>query len=130
MANHTLGAIAIPAGCRWIDEFDWSPVESAAEYSITGALVIDTAERLAGRQITLEADDDKGWSGMTRAILLQIYAMAAVPGQQYTLTLADGRVFPVIFRPGEPPITARPLADRENPPADWPYIITLRLTEV
>lgn len=130
MANHTLGTIPIPSGCVWVDEFDWSPVESAQERSIGGALIVDVAPRLKGRPITLQADDGRGWNGMTRTVLSQLYALAATPGQQHELTLADGREFTVMFRPGEEPITARPIAVRELPPADWPYIITLRLTEV
>lgn len=128
--NHTLAGIAVHSGCRWVDEFDWSPVESSKEYGLTGALIIDHGVRQNGRPITLEASDEKGWNGMTRAILIQLYALTAQAGQTHALTLADGRQFDVAFRPGEEPITARPLADRENPPSDWPYIITLRLIEV
>jgi len=127
---HTLAGIPINAGCRWTDEFDWSPVKSAAEYSITGALLIDQGVRLAGRPLTLEASDEKGWKDMTRDRVIELRALAAQAGQTFPLVLADGRSFTVIFRPGEEPLAARPLADRENPPADWPYIITLRLTEV
>lgn len=128
--NHTLGAIALNAGCVWTDEFDWSPVEATKEYGLTGALIIDQAVRQNGRPITLAASEEKGWKDMTRTVVAQLYALTAETGQTYSLTLADGRTFDVIFRPGEEPITARPLRDRENPPADWPYIITLRLTEV
>jgi hypothetical protein len=42
----------------------------------------------------------------------------------------DGRSFDVIFAPGQDAITARPLADRESPPTDWPYIVTIRLITV
>jgi len=52
---HTLGAIQIPRGMVWVDEFDWNPVEKSIEYSITGALLIDSGVRLAGRTITLQA---------------------------------------------------------------------------
>lgn len=130
MANHQLGTIAIPPGCMWTDEFEWSPLETAKEYGLTGALIVDVAERQNGRPITLEASDEKGWLGMTRAKLKSLYALAAVPNATYPLILADGREFTVMFRPGEAPISARPLANRENPPDDWPYIITLRLIEV
>ena len=42
----------------------------------------------------------------------------------------DGRSFTVAFRPGDEPITARQVWDREVPPADWPYVVTLRLIEI
>jgi hypothetical protein len=127
---HSLAGISINAGCRWTDEFSWSPVKSSAEHSITGALIVDQGVRLAGRPITLEASDEGGWKDMTRDRVIQLRALTAQAGLTFPLTLADGRSFTVIFRPGEEPFDARPLADRENPPTDWPYIITLRLTEV
>lgn len=128
--NHSLAGISINAGCMWVDEFGWSSLQSAKEYSLTGALIIDQGVRTNGRPITLEASEEKGWKDMTRTVVTQLHALSEQPGQTFALTLADGRSFDVIFRPGEEPITARPLRDRENPPADWPYIITLRLTEV
>jgi hypothetical protein len=127
---HSLNGISIPAGCRWIDEFDWSPVVTDQAYSITGALLLDSAQRLAGRPITLQASEDRGWLGMTRTVLQQLHALTETPGAQYALQLDDGRSFTVVFRPGEEPISARPLGDNESPPDDWPYIITLRLTEI
>lgn len=130
MTTHTLDGLALPAGMIWQDEFDWAPALSAQEYSLTGALVIDAGTRQAGRPITLAASDDRGWSGMTRDKLITLRAKAAVAGATYALTLADGRSFAVAFRPGEEPITARQVWDREVPPADWPYVVTLRLIEI
>ena len=130
MTTHTLDGLALPAGMIWQDEFDWSPTLSAQEYSVTGALVIDAGTRQAGRPITLAASDDRGWSGMTRDKLITLRAKAAVAGATYTLQLADGRSFTVAFRPGDEPITARQVWDREVPPADWPYVVTLRLIEI
>lgn len=127
---HTLNDIEINAGCRWIDEFDWSPVVSAQSYSIAGSLIVDTGVRLAGRPITLQARDDAGWKDMTRVKVAQLAALAALPEEVLTLVLHDGREFSVRFKPGEEPMTARPLAGKECPEDDWPYIITLRLIEV
>ena len=125
MTTHTLDALALPAGMLWTDEFDWRPIESAAEYAVTGALIIDTATRQAGRPITLAAQADHGW--MPRTTLLALYALTAA-ATTHTLTLADGRVFTVAFAAGEP-ITAAPVSRPEIPPADWPYVVTLRLIE-
>jgi hypothetical protein len=130
MTTHILDGLALPAGMIWQDEFDWSPALAAQEYSLTGALVIDAGTRQAGRPITLAASDDRGWSGMDRTKVLALRAKAAVAGASYTLQLADGRSFTVAFRPGEAPITARQIWDRELPPADWPYVVTLRLIEI
>ena len=125
--HHTLDTIQIPRGLIWVDEHDWTPVESATEYSITGALLVDAGTRLAGRPITLQADTDAGW--MPRSTLLQLQALAAVAGAAYALTLADGRTFTTMFAPGQP-ITARPVARPELPTATHPYVATVRLIEV
>ena len=124
---HTLGLIQIPRGMVWVDEFAWQPVEKSAEYSITGALLIDSGVRLAGRTITLQADTDAGW--ITRATLLALQALAATPEGVHTLTLADTRTFTVQFAPGEC-IAATPVARPELPPSHHPYVATVRLIEV
>lgn len=125
--HHTLGLVQIPRGLVWADEFNWAEVERAAEYSITGALLIDAAVRQAGRPITLEGTDSAGW--ITRATLLQLQALAQDPGATHALTLADGRAFTVSFAPGTP-ITATPVARPELPPSHHPYVATVRLIEV
>lgn len=124
---HTLGAIQIPRGMVWADEFNWSEVERQAEYSITGALLLDASVRQAGRTITLEGADDAGW--ITRATLQALYALAQDPNATHTLTLADARVFTVAFAPGTA-ITATPVARPELPPSHHPYVATVRLIEV
>ncbi len=126
---HLLDTVQLPRGLVWVDEFAWRPVESSTEYTLSGALVIDSATRLAGRPITLQGSEDAGWRGMTRAVVLAVQALASAPGATYVLTLADGRSFDVAFAP-ENPFEARPLARPELPDADHPYVATLRLIEV
>lgn len=126
--HHTLGLVQIPRGLVWADEFNWAEVDRAAEYSITGALLLDAAVRQAGRPITLEGSDSAGW--ITRATLLQLQALAQDPDATHTLTLADARTFTVRFAPGGAPITATPVARPELPPSHHPYVATVRLIEV
>ena len=111
----------------WVDEFAWQPVEKSAEYSITGALLIDSGVRLAGRAITLQSDTDAGW--ITRATLLALQALAAAPEGVHTLTLANARTFTVQFAPGEC-LAATPIARPELPASAHPYVATVRLIEV
>lgn len=125
--HHTLGLIQIPRGLVWADEFNWTEVERAAEYSITGALLLDAAVRQAGRPITLQGSDSAGW--ITRSALQQLQALAQDPDATHALTLADGREFTVSFAPGTP-ITATPVARPELPPSHHPYVATVRLIEV
>lgn len=126
---HLLDTVQLPRGLVWVDEFDWRPVEASTEYTLGGALVYESATRLAGRPITLQANDDAGWLGMTRAVVQAVYALAEAPSAVYVLTLADGRSFDVSFAPDRP-FEARPVARPELPGADHPYVTTLRLIQV
>lgn len=127
MAGHFLAGIELPRGMLWVDEFDWSAVQKSVERSITGAQVIDAAAKLAGRPITLQGVRDQGW--IRRATLLAVQALADVPGATYTLKLADGREFEVMFAP-ENPIEAEPISRPELPASTHPYVATLRLLTV
>ena len=125
----TLGTIALPTDLHWSDEFDWSPVAQETEYTLAGALAIETGVMQAGRPITLEGGEDRAWA--TRATVLLLQAAAALPGETMTLTLNDARTFTVAFRHGDgAPVEARPIVAYNTPAAgDW-YAITLRLMEV
>lgn len=127
MAEHLLHNLPLPADMVWTDEFTWPTVVKSTEYTLTGALVVDSAQRLAGRPITLAGADDYGW--ITRATVDALRTLAsALPGQ-YVLTLADTRSFTVVFAP-EDPITAQPIVPIADPGADWWYVTTVKLIEV
>ena len=127
--HHTLGSIAVPRGMVWVDEFDWTPVEKAVEYSLTGSLLIDVGVRQAGRPITLQGSQESGWLTFTRSVLTALTAQAAAPEGEFLLTLADGRSFTVQFAPGNP-IEAQPIGRPELPDDNHPYVATVRLIEV
>lgn len=126
--THTLGAISLPSGMVWEDEFGWDKVQRSASYSVTGALILDVGTKLAGRPITLTAEADAGW--IRRGTLRALYELVeGDPAARHTLTLADGRSFTVTFAPDGAPIVATPIGRPELPPDEWPYYITLRLIE-
>lgn len=81
---------------RWSDEFNWNPVEQTVERTITGAMVVSAHARQAGREITLEPEDDNS-AWMSRATVEQLRNWAAVPGQELELTLR-GEARDVVFR--------------------------------
>lgn len=93
MRTHTLGAIAIPEDVWWTDEFAWTPVERAETRSLTGARIVQLGVKQGGRPITLESNPRGGW--VPRATVAALQAQRATPGEQITLTLADGRTFTV-----------------------------------
>lgn len=130
MITLTVGAttLTLPPDLDWTDEYAWAPVVQEANYSLTGALVVESATRQTGRPITLEGDDDRAW--VTRATLDTLRAWAAQPGLVLTLSLR-GATRPVMFRHQDAPVleTAMILF-YGDPTAGNYYRITLKLMEV
>jgi len=113
----------------WSDEANWFPVEQVAARTITGALVVSAATRIAGRPITLQPfDESSGW--VQAPAVTQLRNWAAVKGQQLTLTLR-AQTFTVIFRHHEPPAfeATQIKFQRDIDSADW-FTVTLRLMEI
>lgn len=131
----TLGAITLPSGLAWGDEFDWTPVEQSSDYSLTGALILQTATKLKGRPITLvgqsDGADHTAW--ISRANLLILKTALNVAGATFTLTLHDARIFTVA---ANGPVKAAPLPAYKsllpaNPDSDhWYLLASVPLIEV
>ena len=127
----TVGATSINLNpdLFWADENDWHPVEQTSTRTITGALTVQTAARIAGRPITLQPEDDR--SGATSlATLTQLRNWAAVPGQVLELTLR-GVSRSVIFRHHDgAAVEARPWIHYSDvQTGDW-YFTTIRFMEI
>ena len=114
----------------WSDENNWHPVEQTADRTITGGLVIQSAQRVTGRPITLEPlDDQAAWMKLAQVVALRNWA--AVPGQTLTLTLR-GEAREVIFRHQDGALEAQPVIqyrDGDELPVDF-YLCTIRLMEI
>lgn len=124
--------LLLPDDLLWSDEHSWTPAVAATSYLITGALLIQSALRQAGRPITLAGPHDMAW--VTRAVVEQLRAWAATPvndnAGRYGLSFADGRVFTVAFRHGETPIESEPvLGIPARAESDF-YRLTLRFLEI
>ena len=105
----TLGAITLPSGLVWSDEYAWSPVQQSEEYGLTGALIVQIGSRLAGRPITLIGQSDGGYhtAWITRANLETLRTALIAPNATWTLTLNDSRTFTVRARhDGDGPLDA------------------------
>lgn len=147
----TLGALQLPDGLFWSDEIGWSPIaESAGDYSLTGALLIQRSVKQAGRPITLRgAQASSGDSTLHTAILMRNATFRGWPSlltlkaalddiaAQFTLTLHDGRTFTVApCHDGDGPLIATAIPALSSlPPADpqddhWYFIDTIRLRTV
>lgn len=125
-------ALLLPDDLLWTDEHSWSPTVASSSYLITGALLIQSATRLAGRPITLVGAPDMAW--VTRATVEQLRLWAALAltdsTGRFLLSLADGRAFTVAFRHTETVIDAEPvLGFPARADTDF-YRLTLRFLEL
>lgn len=113
---------------EWEDEFEWDAVAQAQDRSLSGALVVQYGSKTCGRPITLKANGG-AWTPLSA--VRQLEAMRDEPGRVMQLTLADARVFHVMFnRDGGTPLEARPIERLVNPPSDHPYDVSIRLITV
>lgn len=110
--------IPLHQGFVWADEHSWTPVAQSTEYSLTGALIVESARKQAGRPITLKGGIRFVW--VTRSQLLALDAALKADGARFILTLHDGRRWSVIPRhDGDGPIVAAPVpAVLDSGPAD------------
>lgn len=121
-------SVTLPDDLDWVDEYDWSPVVQTAEYLLTGSLLVEAAVRQAGRPVTLRGAENRAW--VTRADLDILQQLAALPGEEMTLTLLGRDPITVMFRHQDGAIEATPV-DAPVPPAeDDVFYVTLKLMEV
>jgi hypothetical protein len=129
-------ALVLPDDLVWSDEHVWSPAVASVSYLLTGALLVQSATRQAGRPITLVGAPDMAW--VTRAVVDTLYGWAAIPlsatAGRFELALADGlggsRLFTVAFRHADTAIEAEPVTGFPARAATDFYRLTLRLTEL
>lgn len=117
----------LPEDLLWTDEFTWQQVEQKTEYTTTGALIVDSSAKQAGRPITLEGGETYAWC--QRGPLNTLRNWAAQAGQTFTLTLRGvGRT--VIFNHGNGALSASPILDYAEPVDSDPYQIVIRFLEL
>lgn len=111
----------------WANEFNWADVLQTKTYTLTGALLLESAARQAGRQIELRGGDAFGW--MLRSAVEQLKTWARLAGQQLTLTLR-GTEYTVVFDHEAGCLEARPVVDFSDPEPGDHYVVTLRFLVV
>lgn len=125
-------ALPLPDDLLWTDEHAWTPAVASTSYLVTGALLVQSAVRQAGRPITLAGEPDMAW--VTRATVATLHGWAAAPlgasSGRFELTLADGRVLTVAFRHAETAVEAEPVLGIPARSEDDFYRLTLRFLEI
>ena len=125
-------ALVLPDDLLWTDEHSWSPTVASTSYLITGALLVQTATRQAGRHITLVGAPDMAW--VTRATVEQLRQWAGLAlteaSGRFLLTFTYGRAFTVAFRHSDTALEAEPvLGIPARADSDF-YRLTLRFLEL
>lgn len=122
-----LDNLTLPSDLIWFDEFDWTPIEQSRAYSVTGALIIQTGTKQAGRPITLSGDDRSGL--ISRADLATLQSKLTA-NNALVLTLNDARTFNVTFDHSKNPIEAKPWIDYSTPDSSDFYTLKISLITV
>jgi hypothetical protein len=91
-----LNTIILPEGLLWEDEHQWSPIIQVVDYSITGAMLVQEAEKLAGRPVTLAGGET--WAWLSRYEVVALLALGDGAAAALTLTFPDGRQMQVLPR--------------------------------
>ena len=124
--------LALPDDLLWSDEHTWSPVVSSVSYLITGAILVQSATRQAGRDITLVGAADMAW--VARSVVNLLRDWVALPLDSVTgrfeLTLMDGRMFSVAFRHADGAMEAEPVTGFPARNDNDFYRITLKLMQI
>jgi hypothetical protein len=119
--------VTLPDDMIWSDEYDWHPIVQSSEFTTTGALLIESAMKQAGRPISLNNTEDQAW--LTKAICDQIKTWASLPGIALTLVYR-GVTHSVVFDHEKTAFEAYPLVFyRETVSGDY-YIVNIRFIEV
>lgn len=119
--------VQLPDDMTWPDEFTWQQVEQSSEYTTTGALVLDSSVKQAGRPITLQGSETYAWC--QRGDLLTLRNWASQPGVVFTLILR-GLSRSVVFNHEAGAIEAAAILDYSDPLDSDPYAISIRFLEL
>lgn len=121
--TYTSSVIDIPDAMDWPNEFSYRMVEQKTQYSVTGALLIESALKQAGRKIELRGGET--WAWMPREDIVALCALANQAGIEIALEFR-GESFDVIFDHEAGAIEMTPIQPYEDPDTADNYFAVLR----
>lgn len=119
--------VTLPASLFWENEYEWNPVEQEANFTLTGALVVEASTKQTGRPITLRSLPNMGW--IPRSYLNQMYTWASEAGKELTLNLR-GVSRTVVFDHEKGSIESELIGYHNDPTDAAKYSIVLRFLEI
>ena len=124
--THAGITVELPGDLFWTDRYSWRSVTSSAEYTLTGALVVEYDQRQAGRPITLEGDTTRAWMGRATADTLQAWANTPAAVMQLDW---HGETHTVEWRHSDGALDVRAVRELLPHDSEDRVIATLRLME-
>ena len=121
--KNTATTLTLPNDIEWIDKYTWTNTKEKSDVTLDGSLVIQTAQQIKGRPITLKGGNDFAWLDKSDIEVLKSLADAA---EDMTLTLNDGTTYTVRFRYADGAYDVAPIA----PNVDTFNNVVIRLMEV
>lgn len=123
----TAAEIVFPYPLEWANEYDWVAVSTSVSFGVGGALIIQKATKLAGREILLKsAATDQGWVPRSVLDTLKTWVDSATKTMVLHLELpSDTRTFSVVF--GDNALKAIPVKGWADHESDDYYTIELNL---
>lgn len=119
-----IGSVVLDNDLIWDDEFKYPSLSGVLERAIEGHLVTQSSALSGGQPLTLVGGTDSGW--LRRSTVLSLQALAAIPGEEYTVVLADLRSVVAIFDPTVP-LEFSPVSPRSAPASDSWYYGTIKM---
>lgn len=123
----TNATLVLPDDFHWVDQ-DWTPVVQNAEYSLTGALILEYATKQAGRPMTLQPGQEGG-STFSQTDAFLIAAWSRVPALELTLQRFN-RLYHVVWNHTAKAVELSPYlfwVNTTSDPANDPrWVVTVR----
>ncbi len=125
--TYTTTTVPLSDDFAFVEQYTWSQLAMRKAFSVSGALIVQTGLKQAGRPITLQGDEQHAW--VTRAQLASLRTLADTPSITLTLDFR-GETYSVIFDAEAGAIDAAPVADFDTEDAADFFIVTLRFLTV
>lgn len=119
--------VTLPRSLEWVDEYQYSSVKQDKQATIGGGIIVSESITTAGRPITLVGGE---FVWVDKTVIDDLVNLLNVAGKIYTLTLADARVFNVMFDRSSTPLEAKPVLRKNVQDGTAKYTLTLRFMEV
>lgn len=122
-------SVTLPADLAWTDQAATAPWAQARDFTLNGALVVESWQALTGRPITLASGANHGWADTT--LVYDLAARFADADDPMLLTIGED-TYTVMLDRGRGGFQATPRKVRrpDNRPAADVWFITLAFFEV